>query len=262
MAPLDAAARAPVAAAEGRFGMPADAIGVAALSAAELNARYGDLDANALIELAVGKLFPDRIAMVSSFGAESAVLLHQLAAVDPAVPVIFIDTGRQFPETLAYRAELTDFLGLRNVRIVGPSAARVAELDPAKALWMIDPDKCCDFRKTEPLNAALEGFAAWFTGRKRFQTSHRAGLRPFEADRGRVKVNPLAAWSGEDIAAYRARFDLPAHPLIAKGYPSIGCLPCTDRVAPGEDARAGRWRGQDKTECGIHIPLEADGSGI
>ncbi|MFO1184594.1 MAG: phosphoadenylyl-sulfate reductase [Bauldia sp.] len=260
MGPLDAAplAAEPVA----PPAAPRASIMPTAAGAAELNAAHGGLDARALIELAVGKLFPGRIAMVSSFGAESAVLLHLLASVDRGVPVIFIDTGRLFAETLAYRAELTDHLGLTDVRVVGPDAARLAEADPAKALWMVDPDRCCAVRKTEPLNAALEGFAAWFTGRKRFQTDLRSGLRTFEADRGRIKVNPLASWSGEDIAAYRERFQLPAHPLLAKGYPSIGCVPCTDRVLPGEDQRAGRWRGLGKTECGIHIPLEADGSGI
>jgi phosphoadenosine phosphosulfate reductase len=230
--------------------------------AQELNARYGHLGAHALIERAVDELWPGRIALVSSFGAESAVLLGLVAEVSPSVPVLFIDTGRLFPETLDYRSRLTEHLGLADVRTIGPDPDRLAALDPLKALWMTDPDLCCRIRKTEPLARALSGFDAWFTGRKRFQTRTRAGIPLFEADAGRIKVNPLAAWSAAELAAYAADHDLPVHPLVSKGYPSIGCVPCTDRVAEGEDQRAGRWRGQEKTECGIHLGLESDGSGI
>jgi phosphoadenosine phosphosulfate reductase len=127
---------------------------------------------------------------------------------------------------------------------------------------MTNPDLCCYIRKTEPLQRALTGFDAWLTGRKRFQNAIRAELPLFETDGERIKVNPLASWSADDLRAYMVRHDLPEHPLVAKGYPSIGCVPCTTRVLPGEDQRAGRWRGLDKTECGIHVPLEADGSGI
>lgn len=227
-----------------------------------LNARYGDLTARALIRLAAGELFPGRVALVSSFGAESAVLLHIAAEIDRNLPVIFIDTGRLFPETLEYRSRLTEQLGLTDVRTIGPSPERLAALDPARALWMTDPDLCCRIRKTEPLARGLAGFDAWFTGRKRFQSRTRAGIPVFEADAGRIKINPLANWTAADLAAYAAEHELPQHPLVSKGYPSIGCVPCTDRVEAGEDARAGRWRGTDKTECGIHLGLEADGSGI
>lgn len=227
-----------------------------------LNARYGALDARSVIALAAGQLYAGRVALVSSFGAESAVLLHLAADVDRAIPVIFLDTGRLFAETLEYRTRLVAHLGLTDVRSVTPDPERLTARDPHRALWMTDPDLCCRIRKTEPLARALEGFDAWFTGRKRFQNSVRAGLPLFEADQGRIKVNPLAHWNAGELAAYMERHDLPVHPLVARGYPSIGCEPCTSRVAPGEDARAGRWRGQDKTECGIHVGLEADGSGI
>ena len=230
--------------------------------AALLNARYGDLGAEAAIRVAVETLYPGRIALVSSFGAESAVLLHLLASVDPTVPVIFLDTGRLFAETLEYRTRLTERLGLTDVRTVAPDPARLAAADPHRALWMTNPDLCCQIRKTEPLARALSGFDAWFTGRKRFQNAIRAGLGLFEADGGRIKVNPLAGWSAVELKAYAERHRLPEHPLVAKGYPSIGCVPCTSRVLPGEDQRAGRWRGLEKVECGIHMPLEADGSGI
>ena len=248
---------------------PLDALAVAVApeagtdaEAALLNAQYGDRDAKTVIEVAVRDLFADRIALVSSFGAESAVLLHLVSEVEPGLPVIFLDTLKLFPETLAYRAQLTERLGLTDVRSVQPDPARLGIKDPHKALWMTNPDLCCQIRKTEPLQRALSGFGAWITGRKRFQNSARAELKVFEPDGRRIKVNPLAGWSGDDLKAYTARHDLPEHPLVARGYLSIGCMPCTTRVEAGEDARAGRWRGLDKVECGIHTDLEIDGSGI
>jgi phosphoadenosine phosphosulfate reductase len=227
-----------------------------------LNARYGGLDAGDAIAVAVNDLYAGRIALVSSFGAESAVLLHLLSEVDRSTPVVFLDTGRLFAETLEYRSALVAHLALTDVRSVTPDPARVFAKDPHRALWMTDPDVCCRIRKTEPLARALTGFDAWFTGRKRFQSATRAGLRLFEADGERIKINPLANWGADDLTSYMERHDLPAHPLATRGYPSIGCEPCTSRVAPGEDTRAGRWRGFEKTECGIHTGLEADGSGI
>jgi phosphoadenosine phosphosulfate reductase len=227
-----------------------------------LNAQYGGRDARSLIKLATEELFPGRIALVSSFGAESAVLLHMLAEVDRSVPVIFLDTGRLFAETLVYRTELAERLGLTDVRTFQPDPERLAAKDPHRALWMTNPDLCCFIRKTEPLQRALRGFDAWFTGRKRFQNATRSELPVFENDGPRIKVNPLAGWAPAELKAYAVRYGLPEHPLVVKGYPSIGCVPCTTRVLPGEDARAGRWRGLDKTECGIHVELEIDGSGI
>ncbi len=227
-----------------------------------LNARYGARDALDAIAVAVNELYAGRIALVSSFGAELAVLLHLLSQVDRGVAVIFLDTGRLFAETLEYRTRLVAQLGLSDVRSVTPDPERLHAKDPHRALWMTNPDLCCRIRKTEPLARALQGFDAWFTGRKRFQSTGRAGLSLFEADGERIKINPLANWDADDIRAHMDRHDLPAHPLVVRGYPSIGCEPCTSRVAPGEDQRAGRWRGTDKTECGIHTGLEADGSGI
>jgi phosphoadenosine phosphosulfate reductase len=227
-----------------------------------LNARYGGLDAHDVIAVAVDQLFHGRIALVSSFGTESAVLLHLLSEVDPTVPVVFLDTGRLFAETLEYRTQLTRHLGLTDVRTVTPDPGRLAASDPHRALWMTKPDLCCQIRKTEPLARALVGFDAWFTGRKRFQNAVRSTLKFFEADGERIKVNPLANWGTEELKAHALRHGLPKHPLRDKGYPSIGCVPCTSKVRPGEDARAGRWRGLEKTECGIHVAPEADGSGI
>lgn len=228
--------------------------------AAILNARYGHLGAREAIAKAL-ELFGERIALVSSFGAESSVLLHVVASVSRDVPVVFIDTLRLFPETLAYRDTLVETLGLTDVRTVAPDPAALDDKDRYKALWMTDADLCCQIRKTEPLARALAGFDAWFTGRKRFQAATRAAIQLFEQDGRRVKVNPLASWSSAELKGYMAEHGMPAHPLVAKGYPSIGCQPCTSKVKPGEDERAGRWRGLDKTECGIHLG-ESDGSGI
>jgi phosphoadenosine phosphosulfate reductase len=219
---------------------PLDALAVAVEPApgtiaetALLNAQYGRRDARSLLELAIEELFPGRIALVSSFGAESAVLVHMLAEIDRTVPVIFLDTGRLFAETLVYRTELSERLGLTDVRTFAPDPERLAAKDPHRALWMTNPDLCCHIRKTEPLQRALAGFDAWLTGRKRFQNATRSELPVFEADGPRIKVNPLATWSPADLKAYVVRHDLPEHPLVAKGYPSIGCVPCTTRVQPG-----------------------------
>jgi phosphoadenosine phosphosulfate reductase len=218
----------------------------------DLQRRLGYAPPSHVLAATLRDIFPGRIAVVSSFGAESAVLLHQVAAIDPATPVLFVDTGRHFPETIDYRDRLIAHLGLSGVRSVGPSAEEVARLDAdlSRATW--DPDGCCAFRKIEPLSRALAGFDAWISGRKRFQARTRLDLPVFEIDGEHVKVNPLASWSEGDVAAYVARYRLPPHPLVAQGYLSIGCAPCTSIVAPGEDPRAGRWRGFDKTECGIH----------
>jgi phosphoadenosine phosphosulfate reductase len=233
----------------------------AAVSAASLNDRFAGRDAVEIIGVA-RDIFRDRLALVSSFGAESAVLLSLLAEVDRALPVVFLDTGKLFPETLAYRDLLVARLGLTDVRSVTPDPERLAAADPHKALWISNPDFCCQIRKTEPLQRALTGMDAWITGRKRFQSRVRSELRVFEADGERIKVNPLAMWSSADLKAYFVAHDLPEHPLVAMGYLSIGCVPCTTKVSPGEDERAGRWRGMEKVECGIHTALEIDGSGI
>ena len=201
--------------------------------------------------------FPGRITLVSSFGAESAVLLHLVASVDRATPVIFIDTGKLFPETLAYRDQLCARLGLTDVRSTGPAPALLAQADPAGTLWQTEPDICCWHRKVEPLDAALEGFDAWITGRKRFQGGERGALPLIEQDGTRTKANPLATWTTAAIGNYRREHGLPPHPLEAQGYRSIGCTHCTRPVAAGEDPRAGRWANRTKTECGIHRPRQA-----
>jgi phosphoadenosine phosphosulfate reductase len=194
-----------------------------------------------------------KLALVSSFGAESVVLLHLASVINRDVPVLFIDTRMLFTETLVYQLELAERLALRNVQIIRPQDT--AAHDPQGDLHRRDPDACCALRKTEPLDRALMGYDGWITGRKRFQSGTRAQLEVFEPETGtnRIKVNPLAYWTAGDVQDYMEENRLPRHPLVAKGYPSIGCAPCTSPAGPNEDPRAGRWRGTTKDECGIHF---------
>jgi phosphoadenosine phosphosulfate reductase len=194
----------------------------------------------------------EHLALVSSFGTESAALLKVMADVDPAIPVIFLDTGWLFEETLAYRDTLIATLGLRDVRSIKPLEETLTREDPDRELWFSDPDACCRIRKVEPLARALKPFSAWINGRKRFQGGARAEIPVVEDDGARLKFNPFANVAREEIEAIYKLAKLPPHPLVASGYLSVGCMPCSSRTAPGEDARAGRWRGKAKTECGIH----------
>ncbi|RMF17873.1 MAG: phosphoadenylyl-sulfate reductase [Alphaproteobacteria bacterium] len=220
-----------------------------------LEDRFRDAPAERILEEAIDEVFAGRIALVSSFGAESAVLLHMVSRIAPDLPVLFVDTGKLFGETLRYRDRLVRLLGLTDLRIVGPEPEEVDRHDPSGVLWRDDPDRCCFVRKVVPLERALSPWRAWISGRKRYQGGERTRLAKVEAVDGRVKFNPLADWSRADIARYFARHELLRHPLEADGFRSIGCMPCTDRVAPDEREapRAGRWRGQAKTECGIHL---------
>jgi phosphoadenosine phosphosulfate reductase len=226
-----------------------------ALYAADLlDSRYGAASPEQVIDGAL-KYFGRRFALVSSFGAESAVLLHLAATVSKDIPVLFLDTGKLFGETKRFRDQLTSELGLTDVRSISPDVNDLSAVDPKGALWTKDTNKCCFIRKVKPLDQVLYGFEGWASGRKRFQGGVRSLLSHFEAADGRVKVNPLALWSKEDVQDYISAHNLPRHPLVAEGFASIGCMPCTDRVADGEDERSGRWRGQSKTECGIHLSL-------
>ena len=220
--------------------------------ARQLAAEYSSGDARAILRRAIEDEFPGRIALVSSFGAESAALLHLVSEVDKNLPVIFLETGKHFAQTLSYRKKLAKTLGLTNVLDIHPASDQVENRDPDGDLWKRDADACCTLRKVEPLTGALKNFDAWITGRKQFHGGGRINLPAFEATTTHIKVNPLIRWSQEDVDAYAKRHDLPSHPLTAQGYPSIGCWPCTHPVAAGEDVRAGRWRGAAKTECGIH----------
>jgi phosphoadenosine phosphosulfate reductase len=219
--------------------------------AAALDAEAQTLSAEAIVARAIEE-FRGRIALVSSFGAEAAALLHIVAKVDRATPVVFLDTAKHFAQTISYREDLARQLGLTDVRDIRPNPEEAAREDPKGDLWRRDNDACCALRKVRPLAETLAGFDAWFTGRKRVHGGLRAFLPIVEAAAPHIKINPLARWSGEDVEAYASANGLPPHPLVEQGFPSIGCWPCTAPTAKGDDARAGRWRGLEKTECGIH----------
>jgi phosphoadenosine phosphosulfate reductase len=223
--------------------------------AEELIALYAGLDGEALLRPMIETEFPGRIALVSSFGSEAAVLLHIVSTIDKNLPVIFIDTGKMFGETLRYRDRLIAQLGLTGVRSLQPPEGEVAEQDPSGTLWHTNPDACCALRKVRPLENALEGFDAWISGRKHHHSALRAFLPTIEASGKFVKINPIVTWSPERLAAEFASRDLPHHPLEEDGFLSIGCMPCTARVPVGGDMRSGRWAGLDKTECGIHFDI-------
>lgn len=232
--------------------------------AVRLNRMFRGQDTQEMLRNLIADGLVGDLATVSSFGAESSVLLHLISEVAPNLPVLFLDTGKHFPETLTYRDEVVAKLGLTNLRNLTPDAATLENKDETGLRWSYDPDGCCDIRKVIPLANALADYDATLTGRKAFQSATRANLPRFEVDnsdsQGRLKINPLIDWTADDIQAYFAEHDLPRHPLVAQGYPSIGCGPCTNKVAPGEDPRSGRWKGWDKTECGIHTPGSDDGN--
>lgn len=232
---------------------PLDAETETEIEAAALEARFGHLDPQDIITLSIGRFYPDELAAVSSFGADSAVLLHMLSRIDPALPVIFLDTGKHFGETLEYRDALAADLGLKNLKIFHPLDSNLVLKDPDGKLHQRDTDACCDIRKVEPMARAVQPYRAWFTGRKRYQAATRAGIPVFEASGTRIRINPLAKWTTSDLANYMREHDLRENPLVAFGYLSIGCFPCTQPVQAGDDVRAGRWAGQAKIECGIHI---------
>ncbi len=233
---------------------------VAAL-ARRLQDAYGALDARTTLHHVLLKEFPQRIAMVSSFGAESAVLLDMVAAINPHVPILFLDTGKLFAQTTQYKDDLVRRLGLTDVRVLEPDPQGLDFLDADGTLWQRNADGCCFLRKTVPLEQGLSGFDAWISGRKRFHGGARSTVQVFEVQDGRIKVNPLAGWDRQAIDDWFEARDLPRHPLLEMGYASIGCHTCTRPVQKGEGLRAGRWSGLDKTECGIHNrPSDREGA--
>jgi phosphoadenosine phosphosulfate reductase len=214
--------------------------------------RYGELDGRDLLEPLLSRVLKGNIALVSSFGTESAALLHMVSEIDKAVPVIFLDTGKLPWQTLFYRSKLIDRLGLTDIRTIHPDTDDLRQHDARGELHKTDPDFCCHIRKTVPLDKALCGFGAWISGRKRFHGGGRGAIPALQVEDGRLKIEPLARFSAKDIAAYVKHYDLPPHPLAAEGYRSIGCLPCSSKGGSEDNPRAGRWAGTGKTECGIH----------
>jgi len=205
------------------------------------------------LQTIISKEFAGRIAVVSSFGTEAVVLLHQVAMVNPSIPVIFLDTGMHFPQTLQYKDEIIRILGLTDVRSIPPNPDHLGREDRDDTLWQWDTDRCCHIRKVTPLTQALKGFDAWINGRKQMHGGTRARLPRLELNGGVVKVNPLAYWTHDDVETAFKVHNLPRHPMVEQGYASIGCWPCTG-PNEGTGLRSGRWAGSDKTECGIHLP--------
>jgi phosphoadenosine phosphosulfate reductase len=205
------------------------------------------------------KRFAPRLALATGFGPEGLVLLDIVATRGLAVDVFTLDTGLFFPETYALWHALEARYG-RRIRAVRPAlSVEQQAASEGEALWRRDPDRCCWLRKVVPLQRALAGHDAWLAAIRRDQTRVRAAARVVERDlrHGLVKVNPLLRWSSADVWSYLRRRQVPTNPLHERGYPSLGCWPCTSRVAAGEDARAGRWRGREKTECGLHTRSDA-----
>jgi len=220
--------------------------------AAELVGRLMDMHPRTILRIALEDVCPGRMALVSSFGADSIALLHMAAEIDRAVPVIFLSTGKHFEETLRYREDVARRLGLLNVTDLAPRPDEAERDDPDGGLHGRDPDGCCSLRKVRPLQEGLRDYAGWVTGRRRDQSVTRRSMPVVEADGLRLKMNPLAAWTGDDVDDYIDAHGLPRHPLVPLGYLSIGCAPCTAPASP-DDVRSGRWAGRAKTECGIHF---------
>jgi len=229
--------------------------------AAELSAQYEGWTPQDILRDAIRNEFLGDITLSSSFGADSAVLLHMVAQIAPNLPVLFLDTDRHFFQTLQYRDELVARLGLTNLINLRADPEEAAAEDAKGTLWRTNPDQCCDLRKVRPLDRLMDGYGAWISGRKRHQAKTRANLPIVEWDGRHFKVNPLATWTQADLDAYFAAHDLPHHPLVEQGFPSIGCFTCTKPVEDGGDARSGRWAGTEKVECGIHNPIYG-GEGI
>jgi phosphoadenosine phosphosulfate reductase len=232
-------------------------------SLSRLQTFYGHLEAEPLLQAMIHDEFKGKIGMVSSFGAGSALLLAMVAEVLPSIPVMFLETGKHFPETLEYVETLKKRLGLTNVQMLKPDPKLLGNIDKSGELWKTQPNRCCWVRKVEPLQRAMKevAFEALITGRKRYQTKERSDMQTIELNEdGQFRINPLAFWIKDMLKAEFKRRDLPEHPLVAQGYLSIGCAPCTRPLKAGEDERAGRWAhtaelpgGEQKVECGIHL---------
>jgi phosphoadenosine phosphosulfate reductase len=201
----------------------------------------------------VSNEFNGRVAVLSSFGAESAVLLHMVSEVSKDIPVIFLDTLKLFPQTIDYRDHLVKQLGFRELRIVRPDASELATSDSEGDLHQYDTDSCCHVRKTLPMNRALADFDVVISGRKRFHGAARSDLQFVSVQDEKLKIEPLAGHTSLDLQSYMQLHCLPVNPLTSEGYRSIGCMPCTTKGGTDENPRAGRWQGTEKTECGIHF---------
>jgi phosphoadenosine phosphosulfate reductase len=239
-------------------------------SLSRLQTFYGHLEAEELLRVMIKDEFKDRIALLSSFGADSALLISMVAKIDPATKILFLETRKHFTQTLEYVEQLKTQFGLTNLIYLTPNPKLIQNIDKEGTLWNSQPNRCCWLRKVEPLDRGIKehGIEAVITGRKSYQTEDRSNLPSIELDeKGIFRINPLITWDKHKIRAAFEAEHLPQHPLVAEGYLSIGCEPCTRPVKAGENERAGRWAhtaempgGEQKTECGIHIESTPDWS--
>lgn len=227
----------------------------------KLNQEFETKKPEEIIAWAVHEFSP-RLAMSSSFGPESGVLLHMVSRIDPSIPVLFLETGYHFPETLQYKEELVRLLKLKNVIDLKADPKRKAQVvaQYEGVPYEKNPDLCCQINKVEPMDLAIKDYDAWMSGIRRNQTDFRKSIRIFEEyKRGNnelYKISPLASLTSREMWWYLKEHNIPKHPLYDKGYLSVGCWPCTKPVQPGDDERSGRWAGKAKTECGIHTFME------
>ncbi|HJT22135.1 MAG TPA: phosphoadenylyl-sulfate reductase [Nitrospira sp.] len=203
--------------------------------------------------------YAPKVVLACSFGAEDVVLVDMVHRIDPSVPLLYLDTDFLFPETYTTRDRIVQQYGLKPAQVLQVKSLLTPQKQAqqfGEALWARDPDRCCELRKLEPLTRALKDYDAWITGIRREQSPTRAHAKVVEWDARfqLVKLNPLARWTWSDVWTYIKVYEVPYNELHDRNYPSIGCTHCTSSVAPGEDPRAGRWKNQAKTECGLHKP--------
>ena len=222
----------------------------------EMNAKYIGKSPEQIISLAIND-FGQRIVYVSSFGTESAIVLHMISKIDKFLPILLLNTHFLFDETLEYKNKLLEKLSLRNFKEIFPDQNTLNNKDFENKLWDINPDKCCEIRKVLPLKKELQFFDAWISGRKSYQSSERRALNVVEFQNNKAVINPLVNFSQKDVEEYFLSYDLPRHPLLSQGYLSIGCKPCTSKCSNVNDMRSGRWINQNKTECGIHLKFDS-----
>ncbi|MBI1832707.1 MAG: phosphoadenylyl-sulfate reductase [Planctomycetes bacterium] len=219
--------------------------------------------AEAILQWAVQTFYP-RLTMATAFGPEGNCIIHMLAAIQPRVRIFNLETGYQFPETLEVRERIRVKYGIEVEFVKAEASVEEYEEEHGGPLYVIRPDQCCHDRKTIPLRQAVVGYDAWISAIRKDQTADRsqASVVQWDAKFNLVKVNPLLHWTKSDVWRFIVKNDVPYNPMHDRGYPSIGCWPCTAPVGEGEDERAGRWRGTGKKECGLHVVEHQDGSGI
>ncbi|MEX2275721.1 MAG: phosphoadenylyl-sulfate reductase [Actinomycetota bacterium] len=231
---------------------------------ATLNARFETAHPSEILRWALEGSGLERIAIASAFQADGTVAMHLATAIRPDVPILFLETGFQFAETLAFKEQMVQRLGLNVIDLVGRHTVEQQEREHGPRLYERDPEHCCEMNKVRPMFEALRGLDAWITAFRRDSSPTRANapildLYDLEPGRPMLKINPMATWTRRDVWQYLKEYDLPHNPLYDLGYTSIGCAPCTRMRNPGEPERAGRWAGKSKWECGIHDRLDPQG---